>query len=188
MKTFADRTIFVPIPAMAAFLIFLAMATADAKTAGPDGEMKLSNEITMLNNDAKIPDGGRIAAEHLMQSFKVSGGEIATLRGKNLEYGEIAAVLGTADKMSGGVNGANINKVLNMRERSAGWPQVATNLGIDPGDVAEKVGKIEDDVHKEIKSAAGGGYTGRGAGGTEGTSGTPTTSSERDVGTAGSDY
>ena len=189
MKTFArNKAKYMSVTAIAAFLTFAAIATSDAKTAKLDDEMKLSNEISLLNNGAKIPNGDRIATEQLMKSFEVSGDKITALRGRNLDYGEIAAVLGIADKMSGGVNDLNVNKILNQRQSATGWPQIATNFGVDPGDVAKEVGKIEDDVHRELKSAVGGGYAGRGAGGTPGTSGTPTTSSERDVGTAGSDY
>jgi hypothetical protein len=186
MKTFANNTAkYASVMAMTAFLTFFTLATSEAKTVKSDDQVKLSNEITMLNNDVKIPNGDRIATDQLAKSFKVSSEKITALRNKNLDYGEIAAVLGIADKMSGGTNDANINRVANLRRGAGGWPQVAANAGVDVGDVAKKVGSVEDDVHKEIKRTAAGEYTGGGAGGTSGTS---STSSERDVGTAGADY
>lgn len=183
MKTIAEITKIVSGFAIPGLLIFLTIATADAKTPRLEEEKKLSSEIMMLNNDAKIRDGDRIAADKLMQEFKVPNERITALRDKNFDYGEIAVVLGMADKLSGGVNDANINKVLDLRKTAAGWAQVAANLNVDLGDVANKVSKVEDDVHRELKTAATQGYeSGRGAGGTA------TTSEERPVGTQGADY
>lgn len=167
--------------AIAAFLTFMTMSLADGKTV-LDDEKKLSTEIMMLNTNAKMPNGDRIALDQLTKEFDVSNDRISALRGNNLDYGEVAAVLGIADKMSGGVNDTNISRILDQRKIAAGWPQVAFNLGVDPGDLASRVSQIEDKVHSEIKSAAGPARSGKAAGGT------PATTNERDVGTSGADY
>ncbi|OGW41220.1 MAG: hypothetical protein A2010_15450 [Nitrospirae bacterium GWD2_57_9] len=170
--------------AMAALLTVMTLSLADGKTAArSDKEKKLSTEIMLLNNDANMPEGDRIASDQLAKEFDVSHDRIKALRGQNLDYGEIAAVLGIADKMSGGVNDANISRIVDLRKTAAGWPQVAANLDVDAGDLANRVSRIEDGVHRELKGAPAGSSSSGGAAG-----GTASTTNERDVGTAGADY
>jgi hypothetical protein len=169
--------------AITGFLTFTTMSSADGRTSELSDEKKLSTEIMMLNQDAKMPDGERITTDQLSKEFNVPNEKISAFVSKNFDYGEIATILGIANKMSGGVNDANINRIMDLRKDAPGWQQVAANLNVDLEDIAKTVGKIEDNTHREIKRAgAGQSGTGRAAGGT------PSTRNERDVGTGGADY
>ena len=174
----------ISVTAVAVVLTVTIMSLAEGKTARLEDEKKLSTETMMLNYDAKMPNGDRIAVDQFIKEFNVPAEKITALQAKSLDYGEIATILGIADKMSGGVNDQNISKVMDLRKSAPGWPLVADNLKVDLADVANTVSRIEDNVHKAIKSTGTGGQAaGKGAGGR-----TPTTSNGRDVGTSGSDY
>lgn len=152
---------------VASLLVLMTGMTAVAATGSAKDEKKLTVGITMLNSDAKLPSGEKVLTKQLIDEFGVKQDKITSLKGKNLNYGEIAVVLALADKMDGGVTDANINRVMGMKPTSSsGWATVAKNLNVDIAEVADKVSSIEDNAHSGIKEAAleAGG---RGAGGGE---------------------
>lgn len=153
------------------FLVAAVMITTAgiAATATSKDEGKLTAEITMLNADAKLPQGDKMISKQLTDNFDVKKDKISSLLGKNMQYGEIAAILAFADKMSGGVTDANINQVMSLRQTKAGWTQIGKNLKVELSDVASKLSDIEDEAHKNIKQALAESPTGRGAGGGEST-------------------
>lgn len=140
--------------AVAALLATMAgIATAAATAGASKDENKLKAEITMLNSEAKLPQADKVISKQLTDSFNVKSDKINSLLGRNIQYGEIAAILAFADKMPDGVTDANINKVMTLRESRTGWDQIAKNLNVDIADVASKLSSIEDDAHKNIKQA-----------------------------------
>ncbi len=138
---------------------------AFAKSATAKDEKKLKTEITMLNKDAGLPHGEQVVMDKLAKEFSVNNDKITALRDKKLGFGEIAAVLALTDRMSGGINDANLNKVVSMHESGGGWAKLAKDLNVDLGSVAKKVGSLEDSAHKDIKKASAEGAAGSGAGG-----------------------
>ncbi|OGW33880.1 MAG: hypothetical protein A2010_16540 [Nitrospirae bacterium GWD2_57_9] len=153
--------------AVASLLVSLTGLAAAAGGASKD-ENKLKAEITMLNTNAKLPQADQVMKKQLTDSFNVKSDKISSLLGRNMQYGDVAAVLAFADKMSGGVTDANINQVMTMRQSKTGWSQIAKSLNVDIADVASKVSDFEEDAHKSIKEAlAEGTAAGRGAGGSE---------------------
>jgi hypothetical protein len=162
-------------------LMIAAIAGAKSETSAKD-EARLNTEITMLNNDALLPQGEQVVADRMSKTFDVPGDKITSLRDRGLGFGEISAVLAFADKMSGGITDSNVNAVLSLREENPGWAQIAENLKVDLADAAEVVAEIEGDAHQEIKQAAaeGSGSEGRAAGGAS-------RSDDRPVGTEGAD-
>jgi hypothetical protein len=152
-----------------ATVMVMTAGIAAAATATAKDEAKLTAEITMLNADAKLPQGEKMISKQLTDSFSVKSDKISSLLSKNMQYGEVAAILAFADKMPGGVTDANINQVQNLRQTKAGWTQISRNLKVDLSDVASKLSGIEDDAHKDIKQALSESPSGRGAGGGEST-------------------
>ncbi len=119
----------------------------------------------MLNKDAALPHGELVVMDKPTKEFNVNNDQVTALRDKKLGFGEIAALLALADKMSGGINDANINRVMSMHENGAGWAKLARSLNVGLGGVGSKVGSPEDNAHKDLKKAAAEGTAGSGAGG-----------------------
>ncbi len=152
--------------AAAALLLMSVSTMAIAKgSATTKDEKKLKTEITMLNKDAALPHGEQVVMDKLTKEFNINNDQVSALRDKKLGFGEIAAVLALADKMSGGINDANINRVMSMHQSGRGWAKLAKSLDVDLGGVVSKVGSLEDSAHKDIKKASAEGTAGSGAGG-----------------------
>ena len=126
---------------------------------------KLNAEISLLNSYKSLPQSDQIITKKLTDSFKVSKDKVDSLLSRTMQVGDVAATLAFADKMSGGVTDANINKVVTAKTKG-GWDQVAKNLNVDIADVASKLSSFEDDAHKSIKQALADSYaSGRATGG-----------------------
>ena len=141
---------------------------ATAAAAVSKDESKLKAEITMLNTDAKLPQAEKILSRQLTDNFKVGTDRINSLLGKNLQYGDIAAILAFAEKMPGGITDPNVSRIVTMRQGKTGWDQIASNLKVNITDVVAKLTTIEDDSHRGIKQALAESMTsGMGAGGVD---------------------
>lgn len=146
---------------IAVSMVFLAGLATAASTPSPKDLEKLNAGIKMLNADADEPQGDKIIAKLLMDTFKVSSDKVASLVGsttlienKKQQYGEAAAILAFAEELPGGVTVENITKVSNMREKTPDWGKLAQNLNVDIGKVAGKLSSLEIDAHTRIKQAA----------------------------------
>ncbi len=128
-----------------------ALAAETSMTSKDAG--KLNAEISMLNSDANMPQGDKIIAKQLGDTFKVGSDKITSLLNRNLKHGDVAALLAFAEKMPGGVTDANISKIVDMYQRTAGWDKIASNLNLDTASVASKLNSFENDAHKSIKQA-----------------------------------
>lgn len=149
---------------LAAGLLVVMIGVAAAATMEKDAG-KLNAEIALLNSYKSLPQGDKMISKQLSESFDVSSDKISSLYSRTRQYGDVAATLAFADKMSGGLTDANISKVVDMKSRG-GWDQVAKNLGVDIGDVAGKLSSVEDDTHKNIKQTLAETFSaGRAAGG-----------------------
>ncbi len=142
-------------------LVFLAGLATAASTPSPKDLEKLNAGITMLNSDADQPQGEKIISKLLMDAFKVSSDQVASLVGlttlienKKQQYGDAAAILAFAEEMPGGATVENIAKVSNMRQKTREWGQLAKNLNVDVGKVAGKLSSLEIDAHTRIKQVA----------------------------------
>ncbi len=152
MKKFAINMF--SLAAAAIFLVSMINIAAAADTSAASKDVnKLNAEITMLNSDAKLPQADRIISKQLTDNFNVTSDKISSLVGRNMQYGDIAAIIAFADKMPGGITDANINQVLSMRQSRTGWAQIAKSLNVNISDVAGKLSSIEDDAHTNIKEA-----------------------------------
>ena len=147
--------------AVAITLVFLAGLATSASTPSPQDLEKLNAVIKMLNSDADQPQGDKIIAKLLMDTFKVSSDKVASLVGattlienKKQQYGEAAAILAFAEEMPGGVTIENITKVSNMREKTPDWGQLALSLNVDVVKAAAKLNSLEIEAQKRIKQAA----------------------------------
>jgi hypothetical protein len=150
---------------IAAFVLVFAVSIAAARgTAKVSDEKKLKTEISSLNKAGSMPNGDKIVMDELTKEFDVKSEEVTALRDKDLAYGEIAAVYAFADKMSGGVNDENVNRVTSLQQGKKGWGKIASELDVDLGDVTKKISSIGKSVREEIKQASAG-KSGKGAGG-----------------------
>ncbi len=71
------------------------------------------------------------------------------MRDKGLGYGEIAITLSLAEQIPGGINDANVNKILDQRlgEHKMGWGQIAKEDGVKLGQVVSKLARL----HQKLK-------------------------------------
>lgn len=140
------------------FLIFMAVfitgvaATAWAETSKE--ETRVEKDASDIDRDGGRADGEKRVVERLEKQFKVDESTITGLRDKKLGYGEIAIVLAMADKI-GGVNAANINKIMAMRQGTPreGWGEIAKKLGFKLGPVISSVEKVRSEAHRDIEKA-----------------------------------
>lgn len=155
MKRIATKSI--SLFAAAALLVVMtgvasAASTASSTTSSKDLG-KFNAAITMLNSYKSLPQGDQIIAKQLSDNFKVSSDKVSALLSRNNQYGDVAATLAFADKLSGGASDANINKVMSMKSTAGGWDQVAKSLNVKISDVNSKLDSFEDTAHKSIKQA-----------------------------------
>jgi hypothetical protein len=138
---------------------------ATSSTPSPKDVGKMNAEISLLNSYKSLPQGDKIISKQLTDTFSVTKDKVDSLLSKTLQIGDAAAVLAFAEKLSGGITDANINKVVTMKSRG-GWDQVARNLNVDMASVAGKLSTFEDDAHRSIKQALADSYaSGRATGG-----------------------
>jgi hypothetical protein len=174
MKKITHATFILAVVAVT--MVFLAGIATAASTPSPKDLGKLNAEISMLNSDANLPQGDKIIAKQLMDTFKVSSDKVSSLIGATTligsnkqQYGDAAAILAFASEMPGGVTVENITKVSNMRQQTPDWGQLAQNLNVDIGKVASKLSSLENDTHKSIKQALADSFSsGSAAGGMSG--------------------
>ncbi len=158
MKKIAHTMLILAVVAVT--IVSLAGLLTAASTPTQKDLARLNAEIAMLNSDASLPQGDRIIAKQMMDTFRVNSDKVSSLVGvtapigsnKQL-YGDAAAMLAFADEMPGGATEANITKVSNMRQNTQDWGQLAQNLNIDVGKAANKLGVLENYAHKSIKQA-----------------------------------
>ncbi len=157
--------------AFAGYMIGICISAGEAAaTRGTTRDLAtLQICITMLNEDGRLPtEAGLVVKKRLSDKYDLTLGKIDSLLGPDMQYGDLAAVLAFAKKMSGGVKDANINKVINMRQSGTGWDQIAGNLHLDLSGIAGSLSRFEEGTHSRIKQAlVESSWAGAAAGGTE---------------------
>ncbi|MDE2009418.1 MAG: hypothetical protein KGJ09_04985 [Candidatus Omnitrophica bacterium] len=68
--------------------------------------------------------------QELAQEFNVPKRRIDALRAQKLGYGEIRHVLTLSKQMPGGIDDANIDKIMGMRNNHEGWGRISQDLGV----------------------------------------------------------
>jgi hypothetical protein len=110
--------------------------------------------IIMLNKDAGMTmEAGLVAKKRLSDKYDLTLGQVDGLLNRNIEYGDLAAVVTFAKEMRGGVKDENINKVMNLRQSGMEWDQIAEKLNLDLSDIAGALSRFEDGTHSRIKEA-----------------------------------
>ncbi len=117
-------------------------------------EKKLETSAVTLDKDAAKPEGEKVVADKLKTEFKVDDARVQALRDQKLGYGEISIVLALSEKMPGGINDANVQKIMGMRQGPPvmGWGNIAKSLDLKLGQVVSKVHKTQTEAHKRIKN------------------------------------
>lgn len=129
-------------------VVFLTFAVTTPWADTSKEESALEQEVQELDSDSA--HGGAIVNK-LVTEFKVDEALIQSLRDKKLGYGEIAITLALADKLEGGITGANIDKILEMRgtDGKTGWGVIAGKLGVKLGSVISDVERVKPDARAE---------------------------------------
>ena len=90
--------------------------------------------VTIVDKDAdRFPKDNEKQDLKLAKEFNVKEIRIDSLRKQGLGYGEIRHVLTITKQMPGGINNANVKKVMGMRqggEHKEGWGRIAQDLGV----------------------------------------------------------
>ena len=129
----------------------------------------LESCITLLNESVLLTEeAALVTKKRLSDKYDLTLGEVDGLLNRNIKYGDLAAVLTFARKMTGGVKDSNINKVIDLRKSGAEWDQIAEKLHLDLSGIARSLNRFEDGTHSAIKEAlAEFGVAGTAAGGTD---------------------
>lgn len=122
-------------------LALVAASRAAATDRPTRDEQKLESTAADLDKDSARPDGEKRVEESLEARFHVSDARIAQLRSQKLGYGEITIVLALAQRLPGGINDANVSKILAERQGPPvmGWGRIAKKEGVSLGKVMSEV-------------------------------------------------
>jgi len=120
-----------------------ARSSQDPKQDSKD-ERALSAAVASLDKTGSQPEGQQAIISRLETRFNVDQARIDGLRSQNFGFGEIATILALAEKMQGGINDANVQTILTMRNGPpvVGWGQVAQKLGEKLGPVISQVNEV----------------------------------------------
>lgn len=139
-------------------LVFMSILIAGITTAAwaetTKEDTRIEKDASDIDKDGSKADGTKVVVQRLEDQFNVNESTITGLRDKKLGYGEIAIVLAMADKL-GGINDANIDKIMAMRQGppKEGWGEIALKLGFKLGPVISSVEKVRSEAHKDIEKA-----------------------------------
>ncbi len=130
-------------------VVFLTFAVTTPWADTSKEESALEQDVQDLNSEPAEHSGAVV--NKLVTEFKVDEALIQSLRDKKLGYGEIAITLALADKLEGGITGANIDRVLAMRgtDGKTGWGVIAGKLGVRLGSVISDVERVKPDARTE---------------------------------------
>ncbi len=137
----------ITVSTMAIFLLLAGLAAPSAwaaKFSNSNDEKRLAAEVSSVDKDAEKPGGEKAVVKRLEKEFKVDEARINSIRMKKLGYGEVAIVLALASKLPGGINDANANRLVGMRQGPPvmGWGEIAKKLGLKLGPVISGVRKV----------------------------------------------
>lgn len=132
-----------------ACLLFLAAMPALAQQKSQE-EKNLEKAAVELEKEAG-GGGADAVAGRLKAEFGVDDARIEGLRGQKLGYGEVGIVLSLAQGMPGGIDDANVQKIMALRQGPPvmGWGKIAKELGLKLGPAVSKVKKASAEARKE---------------------------------------
>ncbi|HXT00231.1 MAG TPA: hypothetical protein VN915_06125 [Elusimicrobiota bacterium] len=138
-------------------LAFVAASRSAAEEAPTRDEQKLAATAADLDKDSTRADGDKRVEETLEARFHVGDARIDGLRSRKLGYGEIAIVLALAQKLPGGINDANVSKIMAERDGPPvmGWGRIAKKEGVSLGKVMSDVRRADDAVRRDRDERAG---------------------------------
>lgn len=136
------------------FLLVLMFVWAVAVGAKASDERRLTREIVLLDRAASSPQGEQAVTAMLVRNFKITAEQVKSLRARDLPFGDIVALYAMADRMEGGVSPANVSRVVDLRQGSAGWVQIARVYDVDLGSVSREVDRIGKEVRSRIGKQA----------------------------------
>ena len=91
-------------------------STATEETGAAD-DAKLKEVSAKMDSEATTADGKKMVVQRLEDQFQVEQPRIDGLRDKKLGYGEIGITFSLAQQMPGGINDANIQKIMDLRNK-----------------------------------------------------------------------
>jgi hypothetical protein len=119
--------------------------------AATDIEVTMEEEAVTINEEAALPDGEPAVIGKIKKEFDVDEALISDLRAQKLGYGEITIALSLAERLPGGINDENIEKILSMRQGQPveGWGNIARELGLKLNPSAERLERVSDETAVE---------------------------------------
>lgn len=117
-------------------------------------EKKLDKATMELDGDAGKPEGNTTVTDKLTAEFKVDAARVQWLRDQKLGYGEVSIVLALAQGLPDGINDANVQKIITLRQGPPvmGWGKIAKELGMNLGSVISKVKRVSAEVRRHAKA------------------------------------
>ena len=119
-------------------------STATEETGAAD-DAKLKEVSAKMDSEAATADGKKMVVQRLEDQFQVEQPRIDGLRDKKLGYGEIGITFSLAQQMSGGINDANIQKIMDLRQGDKkGWGNVSRELGLNLGRTVRQMENVTE--------------------------------------------
>ncbi len=136
----------------AAFLAAGAVRAVNAGAATRE-EKRLERSAGDIDRDSRKPNAEKPIVGRIENQFKVTDAQIAGLRSRKLGYGEITIVFALADKLPGGITGANVDWIMAMRNGPPrmGWGEIAHKLGFKLGPVIKNVETVRSRERRELR-------------------------------------
>ena len=129
-------------------------ASAFAADAVPETEVIIIDEvgdgIDDIDDDASTAAGESAVVGKIVGEFGVDEALVQDLRAQKLGYGEITLALSLAERLPGGINDENLDKVLDLRQGPPvqGWGNVARSLDLSLKPSSHKLEKIGEGTSK----------------------------------------
>lgn len=116
--------------------------------AATDIEVTIEEEVVTINEEAALPDGETAVIGKIEKEFDVDEALISDLRAQKLGYGEITIALSLAERLPGGINDENVEKILSMRQGQPveGWGNIARELGLKLNPSADRLERVSGET------------------------------------------
>jgi len=106
----------------------------------------IENTAEKIDAEASTQQGAKVVEQKIKDQFNVEDSTIQNLREKGLGYGEITTALSLAERLEGGLNEENIQKISNMRigNDKKGWGEIAKQFDVTVGDLKRNVQSVQE--------------------------------------------
>jgi hypothetical protein len=136
-------------------LVFGAASPAVGLEADEAAQQEIQEQQASIDQAAATEEGAQSVEQQIKDEFVVDGSIISDLRDKKFGYGEITTALALAERMEGGINEENIQRIVDLRsgETKQDWGEIAKQYNISAGDLKNNLGQFHPGMNSSDKNA-----------------------------------